>query len=117
MQDTLYITGVGDGYDFTWLYTLETSCSILVQRKDTAQVYNIIFLSNFLLVYTKNVYNQRGFSNITLHNCQLAKVNANNEGTHNHGRREGGQGEKVPRILQFDIFLLNVQQKKVIFLV
>jgi len=28
-------------------------------------VYNLFFLSNILLGYTKNAYNQRGFSNVT----------------------------------------------------
>jgi len=37
MQDTLNITGAGYEYDFIWLYT---GYSILVQWKDTTQVYN-----------------------------------------------------------------------------
>jgi len=37
MQDALDITGAGYEHDFIWLYT---SYSILVQRKDTTQVYN-----------------------------------------------------------------------------
>jgi len=46
-------------------------------------VYNLIFLSNFLLGYTKNAYNQRGFSNGYLNNSQLTKENADNEAIHN----------------------------------
>jgi len=37
MQDTLGITGAGYEYDFIWLYT---GYSILVQWKNTTQVYN-----------------------------------------------------------------------------
>ena len=37
MQDTLDSTGAGYEYDFIWLYT---GYSILVQWKDTTQVYN-----------------------------------------------------------------------------
>jgi len=50
---------------FTWLYNFQTGYSILAQWKDAKQVYNIIFLNNFLLNYTKNTYNQRGISNVT----------------------------------------------------
>jgi len=37
MQDALNSTSTGAGheYDFTWLYTLETGYSILIQWKDT----------------------------------------------------------------------------------
>ena len=38
-------------------------------------IYNLIFLNNFLLGYTKNAYNQRGFSKPYLHN----KANADNQ--------------------------------------
>jgi len=37
MKDTLDITGAGYECDFIWLYT---GYSILVQGKDTTQVYN-----------------------------------------------------------------------------
>jgi len=37
MQDTLDITGAGYRWDFIWLYT---GYSVLVQWKDTTQVYN-----------------------------------------------------------------------------
>jgi len=57
MRDTPDITGAGYEYDFTWLYTLETGYSILVQWKDTTEVYNLVFLNNFLLDNTKNAYN------------------------------------------------------------
>ena len=49
----------------------------------TQLVYNLIFQSNFLLGYTKNAYNQRGFSKRYLHNSQLTKANADNEAIHN----------------------------------
>jgi len=44
--------------------------------------YNLIFLNNFLLGYTKNAYNQRGFSKRYLHNSHLTKENADNEAIH-----------------------------------
>jgi len=53
MQDTLDVTSAGYEYDFTWMYILETGHFILLQWKDTTQVYNIMFLNNLLLVYTK----------------------------------------------------------------
>jgi len=37
MQDTLDITGADYEHNFTWLYTLETDFSILVQWKDSLQ--------------------------------------------------------------------------------
>jgi len=37
MQDALDVTGAGCEYDFIWLYA---DYSILVQWKDTTQVYN-----------------------------------------------------------------------------
>jgi len=46
-------------------------------------VYNVTFLSNFLLGYTKNTYNQRGLSKRYLHNSQRTKANADNEAIHN----------------------------------
>jgi len=49
----------------------------------TQFVYNLIFLNNFLLGYTKNTYNQRGFSKRYLHNSQLTMANAHNEAIHN----------------------------------
>jgi len=55
-----------------WLKTLATQL-----------VYKFIFLSNFLLGYTKNTYNQRGFSKRYLHNSQLIKAGADNEAIHN----------------------------------
>jgi len=64
MPDPL-VLGARYEQDFTWLYASETGYSILVEWKDTIQVYNIIFLNNILLHYTKNAYNQRGFSNVT----------------------------------------------------
>ena len=42
------ITCMGYKYYFTWLYTLETNCSYLVQWEDTAQVYNIQQWRNWL---------------------------------------------------------------------
>jgi len=49
----------------------------------TQLVYNLFFLSNFLLGYTINAYNQRGFSKRYLHNSRCTKVNADNEAIHN----------------------------------
>ena len=49
----------------------------------TQLVYNLIFLSNFLLDYTKNACNQRGFSKRYLHNSKRTKANADNEAIHN----------------------------------
>jgi len=49
----------------------------------TQQVYNLIFLSNFLLGYTKNAYNKRGFSKRYLHNSKLTTANTDSEATHN----------------------------------
>ena len=46
-------------------------------------VYNLIFLNNFLLGYTKNACNQRGFSKRYLHNSKRTKANADNEAIHN----------------------------------
>jgi len=46
-------------------------------------VYNLISLNNFLLSYTKNAYNERGFSKRYLHNSRLTKANADNEAIHN----------------------------------
>jgi len=45
-------------------------------------VYNF-FLSNFLLGYSKNAFNQHGFSKRYLHNSQRTKANAINEAIHN----------------------------------
>jgi len=50
-------------------------------------VYNLIFLSNSLLGYAKNAYNQRGFSKCYLHNSQRTKANAHNEAFHNAFRK------------------------------
>jgi len=47
------------------MHALEIGYYILVQRKYTTQVYNIIFLNYVLLEYTKNVCNQCEFSNVT----------------------------------------------------
>jgi len=52
----------------------------------TPLVYNLIFLNNYLLGYTKNAYNQRGFSKRYIHNCQLTKANADIEAIHNSFR-------------------------------
>jgi len=50
----------------------------------TQLVYNLFFLSNFLLGYnTINAYNQRGFSKRYLRNIQRTKANADNEAIHN----------------------------------
>ena len=49
----------------------------------TQLVYNLLFLNHFLLAYTKQAYNQRGFSKRYLHNSQLTKANADNEAIHN----------------------------------
>jgi len=49
----------------------------------TQLVYNLFFLSNLLLGYTKNAYHQRGFSKRCLHSSQLTKANADNEAIHN----------------------------------
>jgi len=51
----------------------------------THLVYNLFFLCNFLLGYTKNAYNQRGFSERYLHNSHCTKANADfdNEAIHN----------------------------------
>ena len=40
MQDALDIPGAGCECHFTWLFTLESGYSILVQWKDTIQVFN-----------------------------------------------------------------------------
>jgi len=50
----------------------------LLKPLATQLVYNVIFLNNFLIGYTKNAYNQRGFSKRYLHNSQLTKENADN---------------------------------------
>jgi len=49
----------------------------------TQLVYKFIFFDNFLLGYTKNAYNQRGFSKRYLHNSQLTKANVDNEAIDN----------------------------------
>jgi len=49
----------------------------------TQLVYNLSFLNDFLLGYTKNAYSQRRFSKPYLHNSQLTKANADNEAIHN----------------------------------
>ena len=51
-----------------WFYLivyLANRLFILVQCKDTTQVYNTIFMNNFLPDYTKNAYNQRVSINVT----------------------------------------------------
>jgi len=48
----------------------------------TQLVCHLIFLNNFFLSYTKNTYNQRGFSKRYLHNSQLTRANALNEAIH-----------------------------------
>jgi len=45
--------------------------------------YNLIFLKNFLLGYSENAYNQRGFSKRYLHNSHLTKANTDNEDIRN----------------------------------
>jgi len=50
----------------------------------TQLVYNLTLLRNFLLGYTKNAYNQRGFSIRCLHNSQRTKANADNEAIQMH---------------------------------
>ena len=40
MQDTSDITAAGYEFESTWLYTVETGYSILIQWKDTSQMYN-----------------------------------------------------------------------------
>ena len=47
--------------------------SILIQWKDTTHVNNVILLNNFLLHYTKNAYNQRGFSHVTCTTAGLSR--------------------------------------------
>jgi len=47
------------------LPALTKSCSY------ATAVYNLIFLKNFLVGYTKNAYNQRGFRKRYLRNSQL----------------------------------------------
>jgi len=54
----------------------------------TQLVYNLIFLKNFLLGYTKNACSQRGFRKPYLHNSQLTKANADNESIHNAFRND-----------------------------
>ena len=46
-------------------------------------VYNLFLLNNFLLAYTKNSYNQRGFSKRCLRNSKRTEANADNEAIHN----------------------------------
>jgi len=41
--------------------------------QDKTQVYNIIFLNNFSLHYTKNAYNQRGVNNVTHRTARLLR--------------------------------------------
>jgi len=72
MQDTPDITGAGIQYGFIWLYTLEIGSFILVQWT-AAQVYSIIFLSNFLLDYANKACNQRGFNNVAYTTASLPR--------------------------------------------
>ena len=53
-------------------------------------VSNLISLNNFLLGYTKNAYNQRGFSERYLHSIQLTKANADNEAEAMHNAFSNG---------------------------
>jgi len=53
-------------------------------------VSNLISLNNFLLGYTKNAYNQRGFSERYLHSIQLTKANADNEDEAMHNAFSNG---------------------------
>ena len=48
----------------------------------TQLVYNYFFQNTILLGYTKNAYNQGGFSKRFLHNSQITKANAGNEAIH-----------------------------------
>ena len=52
---------------------METGYSILVQWKDTTQIYYTIFLNYFLLDYTKNADNQRGFNDVTFTTASLPR--------------------------------------------
>ena len=60
-------------------------------------VYNLIFLNNFLLGYTKNAYNQRGLSKRYLHNSQRTKESVDNEAIHN-AFRSGWLWEVMGRV-------------------
>jgi len=51
----------------------------LAETSSTPLVYNVIFLSNFLLDCTKNAYKSTWIHQRYLHNCQLTKANADNE--------------------------------------
>jgi len=57
-------------------------------------VCNLFFLNHFLLGYTKNACNQRGFSKRYLHNSKRTKANADNEAIHN-AHRNGWLGEHM----------------------
>jgi len=62
---------------------LSATFSTVAKRLATQQVYSLNFLNNFLLGYTKNAKNQRGFSKRYLPNSQLIKAYAVNEAIHN----------------------------------
>jgi len=70
-------------YDDQWVSFSYTFPTLWLKLLATQLVYNLIFLNNFLLGYTKNAYNQHGFSKRYLHNSQLTEANADNEAIHN----------------------------------
>ena len=72
-----------DPYDDQWAPFSHTFPTLWIKPLAAQLVYNLIFLSNFLLGYTRNAYNQHGFSKPYLHNSQLIKANADNEAIHN----------------------------------
>jgi len=52
-------------YGDQWASFSYTFPTLWLKPPATQLVYNLIFLNNFLLGYTKNAYNHRGFSHIT----------------------------------------------------
>jgi len=69
-------------YDDQWVSFSCTFPTLWPKPLATELVYNLIFLNNFLLGYTKHAYNQHGFSKRYLHNSQL-KAYSDNENIHN----------------------------------
>jgi len=63
--------------------SLSATFSTVAKPLAAQLLYNLTFLNNFLLGYTKTAYNQRGFSKRYLNNSQLTKANADNEAIHN----------------------------------
>jgi len=61
-----FFLNVGEGAPTMTSWPLSgTFPTLWLKPLATQLVYNLIFLNNFLLGYTKNSYNNRGFSNVT----------------------------------------------------